>query len=156
VDPEQAYLAGLLHDWGRGLDGPALLREARARGLEVEPVALGRPVELLHAPVGAALLAERGVAPAVVEAVALHTVGEAGMSPLASLIYVADYCEPGRSHPGAAEVRALAWRDPTAAVRRAAWGTLSYLIASGAPLAQGTVRLWNHLAGEGGGEAGER
>lgn len=146
VDPDKARLAGLLHDWGRGLSAAELLAEAARRHLPISAAARLRPVALLHAPVGAALLAEKGMEDLeILRAVALHTVGAAGMSRLEALVFVADYAEPGRTHPQATIVRRLARTDPAEAVRQATAATLRFLIESGEPVEGAMLDLWNDL-----------
>lgn len=147
VDPERAALAGLLHDWGRGEGtAEAMLAAAARYGVPVSPAARRRPVALLHAPVGAASLRAAGlVDEEVLTAVALHTVGAAGMGALSLLVYTADFCEPGRTHPGACEVRAVLAADLRAAARLATRYTLEHLLAGGEMVEAGAVALWNDL-----------
>ena len=63
---------------------------------------------LLHARTGAAAVAEAfpGISPAVVQAVARHTVGALDMTPLDEVVYLADMMEPARDFPGVEELRA--------------------------------------------------
>jgi predicted HD superfamily hydrolase involved in NAD metabolism len=147
VDPAKARLAGLLHDWARGLTAAQTLEAAAALGLSVDPVARARPRALLHARVGAAQLEREGVRDqAVLSAVARHTVGAARLTPLEALVYVADYCEPGRTHEGSSEVRRLAFTNPAAALRRCVAGTVEHLLTRGQAVAAETIALWNGLA----------
>ncbi|MDI6712192.1 MAG: HD domain-containing protein, partial [Anaerosomatales bacterium] len=55
LDAEEAYVAGLLHDWSRDADGQSLLAEARLLGIPVSEIDERVPY-LLHAPVGARLV----------------------------------------------------------------------------------------------------
>jgi predicted HD superfamily hydrolase involved in NAD metabolism len=150
IDPQKAYVAGLLHDWGRGEGGEgAMLRAARRYGIPVDEVAAQAPVALLHAPVGAAALKAAGLEDEdILAAVATHTLGDRDMTPLQALVYVADYCEPGRTHPGAEPVRRLLEQDLWGAVRLATQLTLLYLIHAGRPIHPQVLRLWNELARE--------
>ncbi len=75
VFPEQAKLAGLLHDCAKPFSD-----------------ALG------HAPLGAKIARENyGIEdPEILSAIASHTTGRPGMSELEKIIFIADYIEPGR------------------------------------------------------------
>ena len=46
--------------------------------------------------------------PEILHAIEVHTVGDAAMSDLAKVLYVADYIEEGRDFPGVIEARAIA------------------------------------------------
>ncbi len=131
IDVERAWLAGLLHDYARELDGVDCLRLAGRYGL-LETVA-EPSVDLLHAPLGACLLRdELGVAdPAVLQAVARHTTGDAGMTGLDKVVYLADAIEPGRAYPGVDAIRTLARRDLDRAVLAAMDATLELVRARG-------------------------
>jgi len=79
--------AAYLHDALRDAD-PAELRE------ETD---LDWPAALLHGPVCAGWLGEDGVDDGeLLEAVAYHTVGRAGLGRLGEFLYLADFLEPGR------------------------------------------------------------
>ena len=108
LDPAKAETAALLHDLCRGYSGEEMLAAAAKYGIAVDASAANHPM-LLHGPVaaaeGSALL---GVSDAeVLEAVAVHTLGKAGMGRLAQALYVADFSEPNRRYPEAAEARAV-------------------------------------------------
>ena len=151
IDPDRAALAGLVHDWGRGEGGgPALLDAALQYGIEVSEAARRSPVALLHAPVGARRLREAGLADeGILAAVAYHTVGRAGMDRLALLVYTADFCEPGRTHAGAAAVRDLLSDDLVSAARLATRCTVGHLLKRGSPVEAGAIALWNDLVTRG-------
>ena len=100
---ERALLAGLLHDVAKELP--------RERQRELVGLPRGDPATsppdpedfsgpLLHARAGA-VVAERdyGVTDeGVLEAIAFHPTGTPGPTPLAQLLFVADFLEPGREH----------------------------------------------------------
>lgn len=131
VDPERAYLAAMLHDLAREIPGPALLAECRARHVAIAPIDVINPMPRLHGRL-AALWAEEKFAvhdPEVLEAIANHTLGRVGMKPLEMVVFLSDYCEPGREpHTGLDEVRAAARQDLAMATRLAMDYTIHYLV----------------------------
>lgn len=106
MDPSDARIAGLLHDWDRETDGRVLLERAQRAGVPVTEADRSVPY-LLHGPVAAAELSAsvEGLAPEVLDAVRAHTYGAVEMSPLAKLVYVADVIEPRRKHSSASALR---------------------------------------------------
>ncbi len=96
----RARVAGLLHDLARLYDAQRLLGECEQRGLTIEPFERRNPI-VLHARLGAELARERfGIDdPAVLSAIARHTVAAADMSRLDAIVYLADGLEPERDFP---------------------------------------------------------
>jgi predicted HD superfamily hydrolase involved in NAD metabolism len=74
-----------------------LLEMARVEGLPIDPVDEANP-HLLHADVGAIVARDQfGVVdPAVLAAIADHTLGRPGMPDLSCVVFLADSLEPGR------------------------------------------------------------
>ena len=109
LDAEEARLAGLLHDCARQYKNEELIAEAQRRGIAVGPIERSMPL-LLHGPVGAYLIKEdyEVESEAIARAIALHTVGGAGMTGLDKIIYFADMIEPLRDYPGVEELRLAA------------------------------------------------
>lgn len=129
IDEEKAALAGLLHDFGKSLSLDEQHRLAKDLDLADE-VCLYEPV-LLHGPVGAYLIEqefEEQFDEEVLEAVKKHTTGAPGLSPLAQIIYLADYIEPGRTCPGVESIRELAFRDFKRALLGAVDMTIKYVL----------------------------
>lgn len=146
ADDGQVAVAALMHDYAKPLRPDDLLREAERLGLAVHPVERAEP-HLLHGPVAAGLLAEQGLVtdPDVLRAIATHTTGRAGMGLLEKILYVADYAEPGRRFPGAAEVRALAEQDLDRALLAALDNSLVYLVGQGWLIHPASVEARNWL-----------
>ena len=147
ADPEEAYLAGLLHDYCRGLTPEEVLARAEAAGLAVGELERARPRPLLHAPLAAVELRRFGFSEACLRAVATHTVGGAGMDPLQKSVYLADAIEPGRSYPGVEELRGLAANSLDEALRALVRATIVDLVERRRSIHPGTIALYNELHG---------
>jgi predicted HD superfamily hydrolase involved in NAD metabolism len=108
LDPDDAAAAALLHDLCKGWKPKAYLAEAERRGIEMEAIQRENP-KLLHGPIAAETARQDfGVeSEAVHEAIWWHTTGKPGMGHLALALYFADYSEPNRERPEAAEARRL-------------------------------------------------
>jgi predicted HD superfamily hydrolase involved in NAD metabolism len=127
--PEQATAAGLLHDLGKSMKKRDLLAAAERYGIAITQVQQDYP-KLLHGPVAAEECRhDLGVDDeAVCEAIRWHTTGRPGLGPLGLALYFADYSEPLRDHPQAAEARALLAADGfVTAIRYVADQKLSYI-----------------------------
>ncbi|NBK21583.1 MAG: HD domain-containing protein [Spirochaetia bacterium] len=97
LDSELCTRASLVHDIAREWSDDALLAYAQDQGLVLEQEEVGVPV-LLHAPVGAHLLMNRGYESALCLAVRYHTLGSVQMGRLGLVLFIADYIEPRRVH----------------------------------------------------------
>jgi predicted HD superfamily hydrolase involved in NAD metabolism len=126
LDPARVRLAALLHDAARERDPVEFLRLAEEWGLRVGEPERQSP-KLLHAPVAAELARrELGIDDEeVLAAIRAHTVGRAGMGPLALALYVADKIEPARVYPSVERLRKLASED----LREAATEALRRVVA---------------------------
>jgi len=124
VSEQKASIAGLLHDTARDLPDSRLAAIVAASDdpLLADWKQSTAPV-VLHAPVGALIARQEfGIAdPEILNAIALHTTGAAEMSPLAMIIFLADYCEPGRHFPGVEPVRSLLKTSLEAATLQASY-----------------------------------
>jgi nicotinate-nucleotide adenylyltransferase len=97
LNPWAGYLAGIAHDLGKPLGEKALLELAARDGVEISRLERKKPA-LLHGRAAAVLLSERfGIHNEdVLEAVAWHTEGSAGMGALGKVVYIADKIEVSR------------------------------------------------------------
>lgn len=131
---ERARLAALLHDCAKQLPPERLA----VLGGDDTPGA----DSVLHAFAGAVLArTEYGVADdAVLRAIRLHCTGDAGMTLLDMIVYLADVTEPGRTFGGVARYRAGLSEGPVAAMRMAIDGTLQRLATLHAPVHPATLR----------------
>ena len=114
IDQERVEVAALLHDIARANASEVLLGLAREFNLAVSPLEERLPV-LLHGPVGAEM-ARRDLQvqdEEVLEAIRCHTIGRAGMGPVARVVYLADKLDPSKDsrYPFNPKVRELARKD---------------------------------------------
>ncbi|MCL1818399.1 MAG: bis(5'-nucleosyl)-tetraphosphatase (symmetrical) YqeK [Spirochaetaceae bacterium] len=102
-DPGAGYFAGLGHDTAREMPPAELAAEAAKAGVAITDYERQRPV-LLHGPVAALVLRrDFGIQNEdILEAVRCHSLGAPDMGLLAKILFVADYCEPGRAFIDAA------------------------------------------------------
>ncbi len=151
VSPEDARLAGLLHDWARDLPQSELVARAEDRGIPVTDVDRGVPY-LLHARVGAAIIAEEypGLDPAIVDAVARHTVGAVKMTDLDMVVYLADMLEPARDYEGVDQLRsAIGAVSLEELFKRAYAHSVAHVVETRRHLHPDTVAVWNaNVAGD--------
>ena len=138
VDPCKARVAALLHDCAKYLPAEELYR----RSSDPNPV-----LPVLHAEAGAQLAAERyGVTdPEILQAIRLHTTGDADMTTLDKVIYLADMIEPGRSYPGVDDLRAEP--DLNKATLLALRRTMEYVKIRGFAAHPASLRAMNALGG---------
>jgi len=143
VSEDKARLAALLHDIARDVPEPVLAEMAANADDPLAREMASTPARVvLHAPAGA-LIAHRDFGvddPDVLRAIALHTTGDVAMSPLAIIIFLADYCESGRRFPGVEKVRALLYQDLARAMALALKQTLAFLAKQGRPVDEHTTR----------------
>jgi predicted HD superfamily hydrolase involved in NAD metabolism len=140
ANPNKARLAGMLHDLARLYPAERLLRESEQCGLHVDEYAREHPV-VLHAPLSAHLARTMFDVQdeAVLSAISKHTLGDAQMSTLDCILYLADGLEPGREYPEREGLAALAQRDLNEAMRATIRSTLRYLTQRHLPLAPQTA-----------------
>lgn len=137
VSEGKCALAGLLHDAAREFT-PA---QYAWLGLE------GDNGALLHAKASELLAKSRyGVQdPEILEAIACHTTGKAGMGTLAQILFVADYTEAGREGAHFDKVRDILEREGLmAAVLAECQMTIAHLEEQGKAICQDTIdtRAW--------------
>ncbi|HZD59013.1 MAG TPA: bis(5'-nucleosyl)-tetraphosphatase (symmetrical) YqeK [Anaerolineae bacterium] len=146
MDDEKAYIAGLLHDYAKSMDGEELISQAEKLGIKVDPVDIAFPY-LLHAQVGARLVElELNIKnKEIIASIANHTIGSPSMSQFDKIIYVADMIEPGRSYQGLGALRRIAFDDLDEVFREAYAHSLMYIIDSRKLIHPLTVDVWNRL-----------
>ncbi|MEQ8199942.1 MAG: bis(5'-nucleosyl)-tetraphosphatase (symmetrical) YqeK [Syntrophomonadaceae bacterium] len=147
LDPGQAYVTGIFHDYAKNLSPGQLLEVAWRAGLITNRIEEESP-DLLHAPVGAYLL-QTGLGikdGEILAAIRAHTLGAVGMSTLDKIIYLADMIEPTRQpYPGLERLRQLAEQDLDEAMLLGLESTISYCLERGKLLHPATVEARNEF-----------
>ena len=148
LDVSKARLAGLLHDWDKGLDDD----QARARVVElgmvdeVSPFVVEHMPAVLHGNTAARVLARDfpEIPGDVLQAIDRHTTADEHMSPLDMALYIADAIEPCRQFGRIDELRAAVG---TCSLEELFFKTYEYwvflLFERGKPLHPDTIRIWN-------------
>lgn len=127
---DKASQAGLMHDLAKYFKPQRLLEIATAEGLALDPVDQHNP-HLLHADVSAIVARDEfGVDDSeILAAIANHTLGNPGMSPLSAIVFLADTLEPGRGDtPALTTLRQISQQDLAQAVWMTCDYTLNYLL----------------------------
>ena len=135
VDPSKALAAGLLHDIAKE-DDSAYQRERVELSREgMDPEYVDHPA-VWHALAGAVIAREDfGLRSGEVErAIRLHPTGDADMTALERIVFLADYVEPTRDWEGVSALRELARRDLRAAADSAVLTKTKFVQLSGRPL----------------------
>ncbi len=99
LNEQAGFFCGIAHDICKSMSPDMLLQIASRDGGEITKIEREKP-SLLHGRAAAVKLREDWHVddPDILEAVANHTFGKAGMCDLAKLLYVADKIEPGREN----------------------------------------------------------
>lgn len=153
VDPFDAYVAGLLHDWDKAVPMPELIERAKSFDIDLGvDYSLVEP--LLHGMVAAKELPALypWLSSEILIAISVHTTGAAQMSALDMVLFVADGIEPGRKavpaieslrkHVGKVTLTQLFWESFS--------GGIVYVIESNRYLWPGTIDIYNSWVGRAG------
>ena len=139
ADAKKARIAALLHDCAKYLPEKTLLSYA-----DTEPPML----PILHAAAGAdyAKTAYGVTDPEILRAIRLHTTGDAGMTILDKIIYLADMIEPSRSFEGVEQIRNAETLDEM--MRLALLRSIWYIKERNNPIHPATLRALQDLGGK--------
>ena len=151
VDERLARLAGVLHDWDKGLSDEGMRERVRELGLdgELDPWVVENMPWVLHGQTAACALARQWphIPGEVLTAIERHTVATTDMGTLDKILYVADAIEPSRQFGRIDELRALIG---TAGLDELYFATYEYwvflLFERRRPLHPDTIRIWNDFA----------
>jgi len=154
LEPLRARVAGLAHDICKEMDGAeqeALARLYSARKDRPLPSSglIGRAI--VHGPAAAGhLLTVHGLEDEdILEAVALHTIGDRAMGDLARIVYAADKIEPGRRHVTEDFRRRCELLPPRELFAEVLESTMDWMRAQGRPVAAETLALHESLRATG-------
>lgn len=127
-DLNQAFLAGILHDYAKERPVEELVAIAKENNL-LDEIFLQVPF-LLHAPVGAILIKRELEIKdeKILDAVGSHSLGRPCMGKLEKIIYLADMIEPDRDYSGVGKLRDLCCHDLDQAMLAALNSTLEYCL----------------------------
>ena len=149
VNPFEARVAGVLHDWDKVLSTHEQIAKAQRLGIDLG-VDYQLVAGLLHGMTAALDLEKRypGLPKSIWQAIDRHTIGATDMSPLDMVIFVADGIEPLRNESdGIAKVRSMVWRQ--APLEDVFWASFSggvrYVIDTERYLYPGTLNIYNTL-----------
>lgn len=139
ADAKKARTAALLHDCAKYLPDDILLSYA-----DTEPPM----IQILHAPAGAdyARTAYGVENPEILRAIRLHTTGDAGMTLLDKIIYLADMIEPSRSYDGVDQIRNASSLDEM--MRLALLRSICYIKEKGNAIHPATLRALQDSGGK--------
>ena len=129
VNPNQAYMAGILHDCAKHLSESELLRICKEHQLPITETEEKAPY-LLHAKVGAFFAEHKYYITdsEILSAIEWHTTGKPAMTKLEQIIFCADYIEPNRTkQPRLADLRNLASKDLDGLTYEILKDTIDYL-----------------------------
>lgn len=151
VDEDKAYLAGLLHDWDKGLDDEEIRARVEEVGLAdvLDPWVVEHMPQVLHGPTAARALSQAfpEIPADVIDAISKHTTASSEMSDLAKILYVADAIEPGRQFDGLADLRSLIGKESLDELYYLVYKFWTMaLIDHDIVLYPETIAIWNHLA----------
>jgi predicted HD superfamily hydrolase involved in NAD metabolism len=146
---EKAELAGWLHDCAKELSKEEMMDWIKKSPFRLDDVekklpALWHP----HAGAGMALKKWKIKDVQILDAVRCHTLGSPAMSPLAQIVFVGDFAEPGRIFKGVSKVRSIAFRNLNDAILMKCAMTISYLLSQNMKVHGRLVETWNYFLGQ--------
>ncbi len=144
VDSEKAYLAGLLHDITKNTSEQEQLKILKDFGIMADGITLNSE-KLWHAVSGAAYIEKvLGVSDTeIIDAVRYHTTAKADMSPLAIILYLADFTSLDRDYDDIDIMREKVNASLTEAMRYALSYTINELVGKGSQIHPDTVAAYN-------------
>lgn len=144
ADTDKAELAALFHDMFRST--PVQVLDMYVRQLGLPKRIIDNP-NLSHGKIAAAVMKkDYGIEDEdMINAVAYHTTGRAGMSKLEKIIFLADAIEPGRNYPTVEETRSMAYVDLDRACISSLERTVEYIREIGEYLDPDTLNALGDL-----------
>ena len=148
-NPEQARMAGLVHDWDKRYVGQAARDRVAELGVDLDPTIVESMPWLLHGPTGAEALRRSfpELGEAVFQAVARHTSGAVGMTDLDMIVFTADLIEPSRTFKDVEPVRAAVGKGSLEDLFFTAFKAIFVnLVQNNRMLHPDMVEIWNHYS----------
>lgn len=146
ANPEQAELAGMLHDIMKDTPKEEQLKLMERFGIILTDLEQSQK-KLWHAVLGAEYVEKvLNVNDAqIIQAIRYHTTGRAHMTLLEKIIFLADFISADRDFPGVEKLREKAYRDMDSAILEGMVFTIRDLAESGSPIHPNTVFAYNQL-----------
>lgn len=140
----KAVLAAWFHDCGKELSRGEMKRWLKDTPFHLDREELSMP-GLWHPHVGAAIALKKWEVKdkGILEAIRCHTLGSPEMGPLAQVLFVADFIEPGRKFIGAEAARKAASQGLYKAVLLKCSMTVSFLFEKGMKIHPRLLETWN-------------
>lgn len=148
--PDKAELAGLLHDVMKNEPHEVQREMIERGGHTLTEIELANP-KVWHAMAGEAYMRlELGITDKdLLSAVALHTTGNANMTLLEKIVYIADFISDDRDYPDVETVRALARESLEKAILYTSEYTVRTLEKEGRPIHPATIDCYNYYSQKG-------
>lgn len=146
VDVHKAYRAGLLHDCAKGFSMEEQRALCKRYNISLEGTLTKSP-QLMHQEIAPFLASDeyKEQDSEVLSAIACHTTGKIGMTPLEQIVFIADYMEPNRKMiPGLSKVRKLAFEDLDKCTKTILKNTIEYLTECGQEIDERTVETYKY------------
>ena len=148
VDVRKARLAGLLHDWDKGMSDDEARRRVAELGMvdRIDPYIVENMPTVLHGITAACALGREfpSIPADVLQAVERHTTAAEDMTPLDMVVYIADAIEPNRKFGRIDELRSCVG---AVSLEELYFKTYEYwvflLFERRKPLHPDTIRIWN-------------
>ena len=145
-DMQKAMLAGLLHDCAKGFSMEEQRALCKRYNISLEGTLTKSP-QLMHQEIAPFLASDEYEEQdsEVLSAIACHTTGKIGMTPLEQIVFIADYMEPNRKMiPGLSKVRKLAFEDLDKCTKTILKNTIEYLTECGQEIDERTVKTYKY------------
>ena len=146
ADIKKAQIAGLLHDCAKGFSMEKQRALCKRYNISLEGTLTKSP-QLMHQEIAPFLASDeyKEQDSEVLSAIACHTTGKIGMTPLEQIVFIADYMEPNRKMiPGLSKVRKLAFEDLDKCTKTILKNTIEYLTECGQEIDERTVETYKY------------
>jgi predicted HD superfamily hydrolase involved in NAD metabolism len=142
-DVDKAALAGFIHDYAKRIPVEEYREVIKTQGFDQDLLNWNRAI--WHGIVGTYFIKKELQIedPEILQAIWRHTTGDATMTTLDKIVFVADYIEPGRHFPGVEEARKVAYDDLDAGVGYELAHTLAFLIEKRNKIYPKTLAAYN-------------